>query len=95
MEGKPGHDLDALFRCLVESLAEFVLSDEDELTQRVRDMIAAVQSLDPFADRFRYPSSKDGRPFEGIHADLDELFQAHWIIVTYCEGAVMEAREGP
>jgi hypothetical protein len=52
-----------------------------------------VQSFDPFADRFRYPSTKDGKPFEGIAADLDELFQAHWIIVTWCEGAAIEVRE--
>jgi hypothetical protein len=24
---------------------------------------------------------------------LDKLFQVHWIIVTYCEGTVVELRE--
>ena len=56
-------------------------------------MVALVQSSDPFADRFRYPSAKGGKPFDGIDADLDELFQAHWIIVTWCEGAVIETKE--
>jgi len=94
LDGNPGHDLDGLFRHLLKRLAELGLSDDDELTDRVRGMIATAQFLDPFADRFRYPSSKDGRLFEGIHADLDGLFQAHWIIVSYCEGAVVEVQEG-
>ena len=57
-------------------------------------MVALVQAFDPSADRFRYPNSRSGQPFEGIDVELDELFQAHWIIVTWCEGAVIEVSEG-
>lgn len=45
-------------------------------------MIARVQSFDPFADRFQYPAQRNGKPSIGIDVDLDELFQAHWTIVT-------------
>lgn len=55
-------------------------------------MIGVVQSFDPFADRFRYPAKRDGKPYTGIAVDLDELFQAHWIITTWCEGAAMELK---
>ncbi|MFC7498002.1 hypothetical protein ACFQRC_02075 [Enterovirga sp. GCM10030262] len=92
-EGKPSHNLSALFVGLQRARADLGYSDDDDLTNSVREMIAFVQALDPFADRFRYPSSKGGKWFEGIDADLDELFQAHWIIVTYCEGAAIEVEE--
>lgn len=93
INGKPGHDLAALFKQLIDALAALGHCIEDELTMRVRSMISIVQSLDPFADHFRYPSTKTGKLFDEIAVDLDELFQAHWIIVTYCEGAATEVEE--
>jgi hypothetical protein len=93
IDGKPGHDLEALFTQLLRTRSALGFVDNDDLTHRVRQMIALVQSLDPFADRFRYPSSQRGEPFEGVIVNLDELFQAHWIIVTYCEGAAIEVEE--
>ena len=66
--------------------------DDDDLANNVRSMMAQVQSFDPFADRFRYPADRAGKPYVGVAVDLDELFQAHWIITTWCEGAVMEMR---
>jgi len=94
LDGRPGHDLNALFAQLLNVLEKRGMSDDDELTNSVRKMISLVQSVDPFADRFRYPRTKDGKAFEGIGANLDELFQAHWIIVTYCEGVALEVEEG-
>lgn len=91
--GSPGHKLDELFTQLVRARSDLGFSDDDELGDSVRAMITLVQSLDPSADRFRYPTTRSGTAFEGIAADLDELFQAHWIIVTYCEGAAMEVEE--
>ena len=91
--GKPGHDLSALFEQLCEARAALGYEDDDELTVSVREMISSVQSVDPFADRFRYPSRTGGRPFDSVEYDADELFQAHWIIVTYCEGAAIEVEE--
>ena len=93
MDRKLGHDLQGLFAHLRGERAALGYSDDDDLTRDVSSMVALVQSFDPFADRFRYPTTKGGKPFEGIDADLDELFQAHWIIVTWCEGAVVEVKE--
>ena len=39
-----------------------------------------------------YPADRGGKPYVGLAVDLEELFQAHWIITTWCEGAVMEMR---
>ena len=92
IDGKPGHDLQKLFDQLLAVRAGEGCCDDDDLTISVQAMIASVQSFDPFADRFRYPAEKNGRRYEGICVDLDELFQAHWIITTWCEGAVLELR---
>jgi len=92
IEGRPGHDLQKLFDQLLAVRAAEGCCDDDELTVSVQAMIASVQSFDPFADRFRYPAERNGKRYEGIAVDLDELFQAHWIITTWCEGAVLELR---
>jgi HEPN domain-containing protein len=91
--GKPGHNLEALFEQLLTVRAERGFSDDDELAESVRAMVALVQSVDPFADRFRYPTAKGGKPFEAVDADLERLFQAQWTIVVYCEGAALEVEE--
>jgi hypothetical protein len=92
IDGRPGHNLQSLFEQLLEIRAAAGCSDDDDLAREVQAMIALVQSFDPFADRFRYPAEKCGASYEGIDVDLDELFQAHWIIVTWCEGAVVELK---
>lgn len=91
--GKLSHDLRGLFDRLLAERAALGHDDDDDLARDVARMIDLVQTFDPFADRFRYPAAKDGTPFEGIQVDLDELFQAHWIIVTWCEGAAIEVRK--
>ncbi|WP_295193377.1 hypothetical protein [uncultured Brevundimonas sp.] len=91
---KLSHNLRGLFERLLAERAALGHDDADDLARDVARMIDFVQTFDPFADRFRYPTSKNGTPFAGIAVDLDELFQAHWIIVTWCEGAALEAREG-
>lgn len=91
---KSGHDLTNLFDQLLKARVALGCNDDDDLTQDVAAMIAWVQSFDPTADRFRYPASRKGEPYSGVDADLDELLQAHWIITTWCEGAVVEVEEG-
>ena len=92
LDGKQGHNIQALFKQLLAIRADEGWHDDDELAQSVKGMIALVQSVDPFADRFRYPTDKSGKAYLGVTVDLDELFQAHWIITTWCEGAVIEMR---
>ena len=93
LDRRLGHNLQKLFAQLLEARAALGHDDDDDLASQVAAMIILVQSFDPFADRFRYPSTKDGKPFGGIDVDLDQLPQAHWIIVTWCEGAAIEVGE--
>lgn len=88
-----GHRLDELFARLLAARAELGFCDDDDYAREVQAMIIEVQSFDPTADRFRYPTTKRGIPFDGLQADLDKLFQAHWSITTWCEGAALEVEE--
>ncbi|MNU29714.1 hypothetical protein D3C71_181910 [compost metagenome] len=88
-----GHDLSKLFSQLLAVRAKRGCVDDDDYTRGVLGMISLVQSLDPFSDRFRYPAGRKGEPYGGISVDLDKLFQAHWSIVTWCEGSTIELRE--
>lgn len=88
-----GHDLNKLFAQLLTERNILGYCDDDDLTRSVQTMIAEMQSFDPFADRFRYPSTCKGKPFEDIAVDLDYLFQAHWIITTWCQGVEIEVEQ--
>ena len=90
--GRPGHDLRKLFKQLLDIRSREGCCDDDDLTREVVAMITHVQSFDPSADRFRYPADRSGARYVGLSVDLDALFQAHWIITTWCEGAVLELR---
>ena len=89
---KSGHDVESLFDQLLKIRSRWGYHDDDDLALSVKSTIALVQSFDPFADRFRYPTDNGGKPYVGIALDLDELFEAHWIITTWCEGAVLELK---
>lgn len=93
LASKSGHDLTKLFAQLIEARAGLGYDDDNDYARQVKGMIAQVQGFDPLADRFRYPTRRDGRPFEGVSVDYDELFQAHWAITTWCEGACLEFEE--
>jgi hypothetical protein len=88
-----GHKIDILFERFKIFSTSGGLNNDDDLTRNVQEMIAFTQSFDPYADRFRYPTNKQGDAYNDINIDLEKLFQAHWIIVTYCEGTVVELRE--
>ncbi|OEO31372.1 hypothetical protein VW23_016500 [Devosia insulae DS-56] len=91
-EAKGSHDLSLLFEDLRKARSGLGFNDDDDLAESVNAMLDHVQTFDPFADRFRYPVPKWGQPFPGFVTDLDGLFQAHWIITTWCEGSVMQVR---
>ncbi|KZK98965.1 hypothetical protein PsAD5_01588 [Pseudovibrio sp. Ad5] len=92
-KGKAGHNLLVLFEQLKESANDKGLNVDNEITRKVSALFKNAQSVDPWADRFRYPTDKKGNKHVGIKVDLDELFQAHWMMVTWCEGVVVELRE--
>lgn len=91
---KPGHNLVKIFDQLLAARRALGHDDTDDYTGRVIGLIQEVQAVDPFADRFRYPASKDGLPFAGIDVEYEALFQAHWMITVWCEGAALEVAEG-
>ena len=88
-----GHNIEVLFDRLSLALVELGYVQDDAYTQGVRAMISDVQALDRSADRFRYPASKNGKVFERVEADLDKLFQAHFLITIYCSAASDDVNE--
>jgi hypothetical protein len=93
LDKRYAHKLQDLFEKLKTLSTSGGLNNDDDLTRNVQEMISFTQSFDPYADRFRYPTNKQGDAYQGIDIDLEKLFQAHWIIVTYCEGTVIDLRE--
>jgi len=92
-EKKIGHNLSDLFDKVLKISTEAGLDQDNDLEKDVKAMIKHVQSFDLFATRFRYPADKKGNPYKGVDVNLEKLFQAHWIIVTWCEGTVVELGE--
>jgi HEPN domain-containing protein len=90
LDKKSGHELPELFKQLVQLSSEQGLCNNDDITRSVQEMVEFTQKFDPHADRFRYPSKRDGTPYEDVNVDLDKLFQAHDIIVGYCFGTCVE-----
>lgn len=86
---KRGHDLNKLFQKLLKLSRDAGLCHND-LDLDVEAMIKEVQSFDPYADRFRYPADRKGTSYKSVLIDLDKVFQAHFVIVTWCEGTVAE-----
>jgi hypothetical protein len=84
------HNLTKMFERLLAARLELGWNDDDNYTQKVINTVAYVQSFDPFADRFRYPTDRTGQSYEGVHVDLDELYKSHFIITTWCWGAELE-----
>lgn len=89
---KHGHRLPGLLVELVQLLKAEGIPVEDELSRQIKEMIDCVYSVDPAADRFRYPSDIKNTPYIGVSADLLQLYQSHQIIITWCEGIIQELK---
>ncbi|SDR28517.1 hypothetical protein [Pseudovibrio sp. Tun.PSC04-5.I4] len=69
----PGHNLLVLFEELKETATDKGLNMDDEITRKVSVLFKDAQSVDPWSDRFRYPTDSKGNKHVGIVVDLDEL----------------------
>ena len=88
------HDIITLFDKLVESTEELGLSCDDDITREVASLIKEFASFDRYADRYRYPTSRDGKPHDGIAIDLEMLFKSHSLILSWCGGTHVEVETG-
>ena len=91
---KLDHNIVNLFDELVKATEEAGLSCDDNLTREVADLIKEFASFDPYADRYRYPTSRDGEPRDGLAIDLEKLFKAHSLIFCWCHGVHVEIETG-
>ena len=91
---KLSHNLVKLFERLVETTTQLGLSCDDDHTRDVEAMIKEFYSIDPYADRFRYPQSTKGSFHECVEIDLEKLFKAHCLILGWCRGVEVEIETG-
>jgi hypothetical protein len=89
-----GHNLLQLWRDLVGLVNAAGLGDgSDDWTIYCGKLISHIHDADPDGERFRYPSSKNGREFELTRIELEGLAVAHWHIGMYCEGTIAMLQE--
>jgi hypothetical protein len=58
LDQKLGHNIEGLFAQLLKDRAAAGYNDDNDHARSVAAMVTLVQSFDPFADRFRYPTSR-------------------------------------
>lgn len=87
------HELTRLFDTLLAARKVVGCLEEDDnaYTDRVRDTVVEFQKVDERADRFRYPTGRDGTAYPGFAVDIKRLLQAHWLITNWCDAASLEA----
>ena len=87
----PGHQLKLLWRSLANALREETGTPvDDAFAESVDEPVEMLDEHDGKGDRFRYPTTSGSKPYPSTHADLDELFRAHWIVTTYCDAVFTE-----
>jgi len=82
-----------MFKEFKEASTDGDLDQDDDSIRKVETMINGVQSFDFYADRSRFQENRNGNSCEGIGVNLDDLFLAHWMIVSRCEGTVAKLGE--
>ncbi|MFT8481036.1 hypothetical protein ACTVH1_16310 [Gluconobacter cerinus] len=88
-----GHDLKSLFDRLIYLRRKEEYEEEEKLVIYLRGIIKEVQRFDKSADRFRYPRNRNGDPYADTDVDLEQLYQTHWIITGWCQGAEIEVEQ--
>ncbi len=83
-----GHNLHSLWNELLSQVRYGGFPTEDEWTEHCAKLVSHIHSFDPTGERFRYPSSKTGLPFELTQVEFGELLKAHWHIKSYCEAVI-------
>ena len=91
---KLNHNIVKLFEKLIELTEKFGLCCDDDHTRNVGSMIKEFYSIDPHADRFRYPESKRGLPHDCVELNLEKLFKSHMLILGWCGGIQVEVETG-
>ena len=88
-----GHDLESLFSELIDIWKKENYQEDEKIVIYLKDIIKEVQRFDKGADRFRYPKNRNGDPYADTDVDLEQLYQTHWIITGWCQGAEIEVEQ--
>lgn len=88
-----GHDLESLFSELISIRKKENYEEDEKLVISLKSIMKEVQKFDKGADRFRYPRQRNDEPYARTDVDLKQLYQTHWIITGWCQGAEIEVEQ--
>jgi hypothetical protein len=83
-----GHSLAQLWNELLRQIKAAGFEIDDEWTVYCGKLVQHLHEVDPDGERFRYPTSRKGVPFDYTKVDLEGLAVAHWHIGMLCDGAI-------
>lgn len=91
-----GHSLASLWNELARLTQAAGFPTDDPWTVHCGKLVRHLHDADPDGERFRYPASRSGVPFECTRVDVERLAVAHWHIGVLCDAAgEMLAALGP
>jgi hypothetical protein len=80
------HNLMWLWNQLGTYMERYGIPADDEWGVYCDKLLNHIHEVDPDGERFRYPTARDGAPFEITRVELEGLVRAHWHITMYCDG---------
>jgi hypothetical protein len=80
-----GHSLADLWAEFLRLLQKAGFNIDDEWTVYCGKLVSHLDEVDPDGERFRYPSSRRGTPFEFTRVEVRHLAVAHWHIGMMCD----------
>jgi hypothetical protein len=89
-----GHGLMQLWNQLLGYLERWGVPGTDEWGVYCTKLLNHIHEADPDGERFRYPTAKDGKPFELTRVELDGLIRAQWHLTIYCDGCANMHADG-
>jgi hypothetical protein len=80
-----GHSLARLWNELMRLAQATGFKNDDARTIHCEKLVLHLHDVDPDGERFRYPTSRAGVPFECARVDVERLAVAHWHIGLLCD----------
>lgn len=85
-----GHKLLDLWTELSRRLSASGAQSDDSWRAYCGQLIKHLHDSDPDGERFRYPQSRSGIPFEYSRVVLEDLVKAQWNVYAYCDAVLSE-----
>lgn len=82
------HSLVSLWNRALKQMAPAGWASGDDFTNHCGKLIQHLHDFDSDGQRFRYPQSNAGKPFDYTRIELEALAKAHAYITIWCDGVI-------